>query len=79
MRLIPNFSFFTASWASFGTTIRLLSSVQIKESVLPSTSKDMILSSGTTMGRMFKLWGATGVITKLPLSGKTIGPLQLKE
>jgi hypothetical protein len=28
---------------------------------------------------MLRLWGATGVITKLPDSGKTTGPLQLNE
>lgn len=34
---------------------------------------------GTMIGRTFRLCGATGVITKLPESGNTIGPLQLRE
>ena len=46
---------------------------------LLSISKEMIWSSGTIMGLTLRLCGATGVITKLPDSGKTMGPPQLKE
>src|SRR3982074_3372782 len=51
----------------------------MKFSARPSTSKEMMLLSGTTMGRTFRLCGATGVITKLAESGKTTGPPQLRE
>jgi hypothetical protein len=53
--------------------------LQIKLSVLPSTSKDTMVLSGTMMGRILRLCGDTGVITKLALSGNTTGPLQLRE
>jgi hypothetical protein len=53
--------------------------VQRNPSVLPSISNEIILSSGTTIGLIFKLCGDTGVITKLAESGKITGPLQLRE
>ena len=52
MRLMANLSFLTASWISFVTISLRLSRVHKKPSVLPSTSKEMILLSGTTMGRL---------------------------
>src|SRR5690242_12505854 len=78
-RLIPKTSFLMASSTSLEAISRRLSSVHKNPSVLPSTSKEMIESSGMTNGLMFKLCGETGVITKLAASGKTTGPLQLNE
>ena len=45
----------------------------------PSTSKEMTELSDNTIGRTFKLCGATGVMIKLPDLGKIIGPPQLRE
>jgi hypothetical protein len=53
------------------------SSAHINGSALPSISKETTLVSGTTIGRTFKLCGATGVITKLAAFGNQIVPLQL--
>jgi hypothetical protein len=55
----------------------LASRAQIKCSALLSTSKEIILVSGTTMDLTLRLCGATGVITKLEDSGNRMGPLQL--
>ncbi len=60
---------FTASCTFLLTTWRLESSAQIKSSARPSTSKEITLLSGTTIDLTFRLCGATGVITKLLLSG----------
>ena len=65
-----------------GTPILILtteSSEQMKFSPRPSTSNDTTEVSEITMGRTFRLCGATGVITKLPESGKMTGPPQLRE
>ena len=73
-------SFFrTANWWSAWMSSNRESRVQIKFSDLPSISKEMTESSEITMGRTFRLCGATGVMTKFLESGKTIGPPQLKE
>jgi hypothetical protein len=62
------------------STISLLESrAQIILGERLSTSKDIMVLSGTTMERTFKLCGAIGVRTKLDVSGKTMGPWQLKE
>ena len=74
-----NTSFLIASKTSLVAISRLLSSVHKNPSVRPSTSNDITESSGTTRGRIFKLCGETGVITKLAESGNTTGPLQLNE
>ena len=55
------------------------SRVHKKFSARPTTSKEITESSEMTMGRIFRLWGATGVIIKLPEFGKTMGPPQLRE
>ena len=39
-----------------------------------STSSRITLSSFTTMGRMFRLWGATGVMQSVSADGTTMGP-----
>src|SRR5205809_291599 len=45
----------------------------------PSTSKEITLSSLTTILLVFRLWGATGVITNEDAWGNTTGPPQLSE
>lgn len=72
-------SFLMANNTSLLAISRLLSNVHKKPSVRPSTSNEIMESSGTIKGRMFKLCGDTGVITKLLESGNTTGPLQLSE
>src|SRR6476620_548173 len=79
IRLSIKDSFLTASCTSLVMISLLESRAQIAWSDRLSISKEIMLSSGTIIGLTFRLWGATGVITKLAASGKTIGPLQLKE
>src|ERR1700733_12348973 len=79
IRLSVNDSLRTASCTCLSTISFRESSAQIKWSALPSISKEMMLLSGTMMGRTFRLCGATGVITKLADSGNTTGPPQLSE
>src|SRR5690606_2467829 len=55
------------------------SQLRIYLSVLLSISNSSSLSAEITIGRTFKLCGATGVMTKLPLPGMIIGPPQLRE
>ena len=38
------------------------------------TSSSITLVSLMTIGRIFRLWGATGVMQRLPLWGTMIGP-----
>ena len=45
----------------------------------PLTINFILVSSGITRGRAFKLWGAIGVNTKLFAWGIRMGPPQLKE
>ena len=68
-----------ANWCSAVIVSKRESKVQRKLSARPSISKDTTKLSEITMGRTFKLCGATGVMTKLPDRGKMIGPPQLKE
>ena len=47
-------------------------------SSLPETDKEIVAESGKTSGRIFKLCGAIGVMTKLGVEGNTIGPPLLR-
>src|SRR5687767_4821464 len=78
-RLSIKISFLTANKTDLSTISRRESSAQIILGERLSTSKEIMVLSGTTMERTFKLCGAIGVSTKLEVSGKTIGPWQLNE
>jgi len=58
------------------TASDLESRVHRKLSARPSTSKEITLVSGMTIGRALRLCGATGVIIRLPELGKIITTLQ---
>ena len=77
MKFTEKDSLLIANCIFFGTISFLASREHINSSVLPSISNEITELSGTTIDRTFKLWGATGVITKLAESGNKIGPLQL--
>ena len=55
------------------------SKVHRKFSALPMISNESTEESGMMTGLTFRLWGATGVMTKLSEFGNIIGPPQLKE
>ena len=61
-----------------GSVISLESNDKRWCSSRPETVKEIVAESGKTRGRIFKLCGAIGVITRLGVEGKTIGPPLLK-
>src|SRR5690606_16567972 len=74
-----NFSLLTVSCTLASTAVERESREIKNFSLLPSILKLMTLSSGTTMGRTFKLCGLTGVMTKFLEAGEINGPPQLNE
>ena len=61
------------------TVCERLSSETRKYLLRLSTSREIMLLSGTTTGLMLRLCGLTGVMTKLLDIGLMIGPPQLNE